>query len=121
MRTQLQRAVRALMQPADIQLSYFPDFVCKADELALDFEDGLYERVGHEDEYPAEQRAAIDALGASLRAMGGGHNAVFWTDEAVRSHSRWEEVRRLAEAIVRACGWSPEPPGPSGAVYIPGG
>ncbi len=43
MRNQLQRAITALAQPAEVQLSLFPDFVCKADELALDFEDDLYE------------------------------------------------------------------------------
>ncbi len=48
MRNLLEQAVVALAQSADVQLSLFPDFVCKADELALNFEDGLYEIVGHE-------------------------------------------------------------------------
>lgn len=35
MREKLQRAILALAQPAGIRLSLFPDFVCKADELAM--------------------------------------------------------------------------------------
>jgi hypothetical protein len=34
----LMLSVQALAQPAEVQLSLLPDFVCKADELALDFD-----------------------------------------------------------------------------------
>jgi hypothetical protein len=34
----LQHAVQVLALPADIQLSLFPDFASKVDELALDFD-----------------------------------------------------------------------------------
>jgi hypothetical protein len=121
LRNQLQRAVVALAQPADVQLSLFPDFVCKADELALDFEDGLYELVGHEDEITGEQRAALDALNQLLLRMSGKPNASFWTEEALRSDARWEAVRSTAKAAAAAFGWELSPLPPSGAVYIPAG
>jgi hypothetical protein len=121
MRDQLQRAVLALAQPAEVQLSLFPDFVCKADELALNFEDGLFELVGHEDEITGEQRAAVDALDQLLLRMSGKHNASFWTEEALRSDATWEMVRTKAKAAAAAFGWELRPPPPSGAVYVPAG
>ena len=115
------RAVLALAQPAEVQLSLFPDFVCKADELALDFQDGLYELVGHEDEITAPQRVAIDALDKLILAMSGEQNAPFWTEDAVRSHSTWEEMRMAAKATAVAFGWELRRPPPSGAIYVPTG
>lgn len=121
MRDQLQRAVLALAQPANVQLSLFPDFVCKADELALNFEDGLYELVGHENEITPEQRSAVDALDQIITDMSGKPNASFWTEEALRSHPTWDEIRSAAKAVVVAFGWELKRPPPSGAVYIPAG
>ena len=119
MRNQLQRAVLALAQPADVQLALFPDFVCKADELALDFEDGRYEIVGHESEISGDQRAALNALDDLITSMSGQQNAAFWTDEAVRSDAKWEDIRTAAKATAATFGWELRPPSPSGAIYIP--
>jgi hypothetical protein len=33
----LQHLLQALAMPPDVQLALLPDFVCKADELAMDF------------------------------------------------------------------------------------
>lgn len=120
MRNQLQRAVVALAQPANIQLSLFPDFVCKADELALDFEDGLYEMVGHEDQFSGEQRAAISALGKLIFSKSGERHALFWTDTAVREHPFWEGIRIAAKEAVATCGWDLHSLPPSNAVYVSG-
>ena len=121
MRDQLQRAVLALAQPADVQLSLFPDFVCKADELALDFEDGLYELVGHEKELTVEQKAAVDALDGIITRMSGKQNASFWTEEALRTDPTWDEIRSAAKATVASFGWELRRPPPSGAIYISAG
>ncbi|WP_280279146.1 hypothetical protein [Sphingomonas sp. CBMAI 2297] len=115
----MQRAILALAQPAEVQLSLFPDFVCKADELALDFEDGLYELVGHEHEVTAEQRGAIDALDAVLVSMSGPTG--FWTEEALRTHPTWERIRELAKAVAVAFGWELRIPPPSNAFYVVAG
>jgi hypothetical protein len=120
-RDRLQRAILALAQPAEVQLSLFPDFVCKADELALDFEDGLYELVGHEAAMTPPQRVAIDALDALLSRMSGEENSAFWTEDAVRSHPAWEEIRGAARAVLVAFGWEFRRPPPSGAIYIRAG
>lgn len=119
MRNQLQRAVVALAQPADIQLSLFPDFVCKADELALDFEDGLYEMVGHEDQFSDDQRAAIDALHNLIFSKSGEQHASFWKETAVRKHPFWEIIRIAAKEAAVTCGWDLHSLPPSDAVYVP--
>lgn len=102
---QLERGVLALAQPAELQLSLFPDFVCKADELALDFEDGISELVGHEDEITPSQRAALDALDKLVLSMSGERHAAFWTEEAVKSHPVWDDIRAAAKSTISAFGW----------------
>lgn len=117
----LERAVLALAQPADVQLSLFPDFVCKADELALELEDALVELASFENKVAPEQRATVDALDKIIVEMSGPQNASFWTDDALRSHPTWETIRSAAKDVVGAFGWELRHPPPSGAIYITGG
>lgn len=121
MRDTLERAVLALAQPAEVQLGLFPDFVPTADELALSFEDGLYELAGHEDEFAADQLDAVDALNALLIGISGQQNASFWTDEALVSHPIWEEIRTAARHTAAAFGWELRVPDLSGAIFIRAG
>lgn len=114
-------AIQALAQPYNVQLSLFPDFTHKPDELALSFEDALYELVGREDLVSAEQRSAIDHLDDIVSAMSGEENADFWTEDAVRHHPTWEEFRVRAKLVAQAFGWPIESPGPPDAVYVPAG
>jgi len=116
---ELERAVLALAQPAEVQLTLFADFVCKADELALDFDDGL--SMSRKEQMSSEQRAAIDTLDQLLARMSGEQNAPLWTEEALRSGPVWEEVRSAAKAVAAAFGWTLRRPPPSGATYIPAG
>ncbi|MBY8825051.1 hypothetical protein [Sphingomonas colocasiae] len=116
----LQRAVLALAQPADVQLSLFPDFVCKGDELALDFEDALL--ASPDAARTDAQRAALGALDGLITSMSGERNSDFWLDEGMlRSHPIWEEIRASARACAAAFGWEMRIPPPSGATYIPAG
>ncbi len=58
-------------------------------------------------------------------------NIDFWTDEALSSDPRWEEVRTLAQAALVTCGWPNEIPPPAreeqgmlidnGSTFIKGG
>ncbi len=121
MRNQLRNAVVALAQPASVQLELFPNFVCTADELALNLEDGLYEIVGHEDEFSSEQRAAIAALDQILSDISGQRHAAFWTDLALREHPTWADIRVMAAETAALFGWDIATPHASGAIYIPGG
>lgn len=120
MRGKLERAVLALASPAHVQLSLFPDFTCKADELALDFEEALSQFAGHESEYTDDQWAAINYLDQLILSMSGQQNAAFWTEEAVLMHPTWEQIRTRAKATAKAMGWELRLPPPSGAIYISG-
>jgi len=120
-RKQLQYSIVCLAQPAEFQLSLFPDFVCKADELALNFEDGLYELVGHENEVTDNQRLALDGLDHLLSEMSKAGNSEVWTDEAVRTHPMWNEVRLKAKVVADAFHWDTQELPPNGATYVRGG
>jgi hypothetical protein len=121
MRNKLQRAIIALAQQAEVQLSLFPDFVCKADELALDFEDGLYEMVGHEAEFTEQQKSAVTALDALITSMSGQANTDFWTDDALRTNPTWEQIRALARIAAATFGWDSSAIPQSDHVYVRGG
>lgn len=115
----LQRAVLALAQPAEVQLSLFPDFVCKADELVLDFDNGLPALPNAA--YTDAQLAALAELDRLITSMGEKPHDDFWTDDGLRSHPTWEEIRALARACANAFGWEMRIPPPSGATYVPAG
>jgi acetoin utilization deacetylase AcuC-like enzyme len=117
-RERLERAVLALAQPADVQLSLFPDFVCKADELALDFEEALDMFFGHEAELADHERVELNALDRLILSKSGEANAAFWTDDALLNHPTWDEIRVAAKSTVSAFGWVLRRPPPSGAIYI---
>jgi hypothetical protein len=117
----LRWSIQALSQPVEVQLALFPDFTCKADELALNFEDGIYELVGRDAHVTVDQRGAIDYLDELVTTMSGEHNAEFWTEAALEKHPAWEEIRARARSVAVAFGWPIQPPEPSGAIYISAG
>ncbi len=101
---ELRHSLQALAVPADVQLRLLPDFVCKADELALNFND-CYSLITAEAELTDRQKAALDALDAKLDEMGGAGNEHLWTEKALGIRPEWEEVRRLAVETLDAFGW----------------
>ena len=116
----LKRAVQALTQLAEVQLTLFPDFTCKADELVLDFDDGLYELVGYDERVDGQQKSAIERLDEIITAKSGSQRADFWTEDALLGDAGWDEIRAQAKVVAEAFGWPIEKPTPSGAIYIPG-
>ncbi len=121
MQNRLEWSILALAQPAEAQLSLFPDFVHKPDELVLNFEEALDGLLGCEAQLTEDQWAAIRALDAPILAMSGGHHPDFWTEDALRSHPLWEEIRGLAKRTAEAFGWELRAPPASDDIYIPAG
>ena len=117
----LRWAVQAFAQPASVQLELFPDFTCKADELALNFEDGIYELVGREEHVTVDQRTAIDHLDELVSSMSGKRHAEFWTEEALQHHETWDEIRDRAKAVATAFRWPIERPPPTPGIYVTAG
>lgn len=125
-RQRLMWSVQALAAPADVQITLYPDFVVKADELALDFEN-WYEcaRSILASGWSESQRAALAALDAKLGEMSRGgaeFTADLWLESGLASDPNWQQVRELARAALRLFSWPVErPPGAPesrGAWYI---
>jgi len=116
----LKHSLQVLALPAAAQVSLFPDFVLKADELVLNFDHWRHCAV---ENYHSEMTAAqLDSL-ATLDAHIGGPNSVgdetVWEESALYSHPFWEEIRRLSVHALKAFRWSQEMPPDYRHEYVP--
>jgi hypothetical protein len=115
----LEWSVRALAQPPEVQRKLFPSFVCVPDELALDFEEGLDLAGVAASGLTRAQKAALDELDRIISSVSGPAHPEVWADEALEDREEWRLIRKAAQDLIRAMGWTHEPP-PSdrGAIYI---
>lgn len=104
---ELRKSLRALALPGPEALRTQPDGTAKADELALEYDNFLVSTLDNfESDFTAEQVQALRRVNGLLEEMSGEENAELWTDQAVCSHARWDEVRRLAQQAMQLLGWS---------------
>jgi hypothetical protein len=109
----LRHSLQLLASPAQAQLSHFPaGWVVLTDELVLDF-DAWGARIASYWKLSQEQMARLTELDQFLTKMSDPSQRDFWSDEALSSDPRWEEVRTLAQAALLACGWPMEIPPPA--------
>jgi hypothetical protein len=109
----LRHSLQLLASPAQAQLSHFPaGWVVLTDEMVLDF-DSWVERISSYWKLSKEQKARLTELDEFLNKMSDSSNSDLWTDEALSSDPRWEEVRTLAKAALIAFGWPIEIPPPA--------
>ncbi len=119
-RWQLMWATQALALPAAVQLSLFPDFVCKVDELALDFGAWCDSVLSHEAALLSPiQASLLVEMNNKLTAMSGPQP--YWTEDALRQSPVWAEVRQLSAAILLAFNWVEGIPPSDRASYVPAG
>lgn len=119
----LQWAVQALARPAREQVTLFPDFVCKADEIALEFDEHARSILDGECQgLSTDQAATLVALDQYLESVSGSEaNAENWTEDALHASPVWERIRDLARATLAAFGWNDQcPPSERGYVYVQG-
>jgi hypothetical protein len=115
-------SVRALAQPADIQLGLYPDFVWVPDELAMEF-DEWYKKlcasavVG---DWPEAKLILVHAINQQLVSMNTASDPNLWTDEALAENEEWKKTRDLALRCLHEMEWSVEPPPPERDVFIRG-
>jgi hypothetical protein len=107
------QVLKALAQPADVQLTLYPDFVVKADELALDF-NNFYEACLPE--MSDEQAAASSHIERRLIELSG--PAGPWSEDDLRHAREWADIRDLAKQALEVFGWPDEPPPPSPDVVV---
>lgn len=118
--TWFEHALQALAAPADVQLSLFPAFAHKVDELALDFDHWYRVYVTNpQSSVTHHQQALLSALDARLQILSIPQHAAMWTEESLRTRSEWADVRVLAAETLASFGWDVAIPPPSGGVYIP--
>jgi hypothetical protein len=109
----LRYSVQLLAAPATEQIAHFlpPGFATKTDEMALELAHWAQCAPTYWTLTP-EQTGRLTALDAYLAALSGMEHAEFWTDAALVSDPRWEEVRTLATAVLTAFAWPKETPPP---------
>jgi hypothetical protein len=106
-------ALQLLASPAQAQLNHFPvDWIVLTDEIALDF-DHWAQCVATYWKLSSVQMVHLSRLDDFLREMSASLHSDFWTDEALFSDPRWEEVRTLAKAALVAFAWPVEVPPPA--------
>jgi hypothetical protein len=113
----LEHCLQHLALPADAQLQLLPDFVCKADELALTFDqwrEVVVENYGSE--LTAKQISSLAAIDEAFAAFPDSNTS--WTDEAVRKSEKWLGIRHLAGEALLAFEWQPEMPPSYAHEYI---
>jgi len=109
----LRYSVQLLAAPAAEQIAHLlpPDFAAKTNEMALELEHwALCAPTCWT--LTQEQTTWLNALDAYLEALSGMDHAEFWTDAALVSDPRWEDVRTLAAAVLTAFDWPNETPPP---------
>jgi hypothetical protein len=103
---QLQSSLCLLAGEGRAALDALPDGCVKADELALDYNHWLEVAAANwGTRLRPEQRDALAQVDQLLDQMSGASNARLWTEEAVVSDNRWEQVRSAARRAVESMGW----------------
>lgn len=124
-RDQFRWSLQALACDPDDQLTLFPDFVCRADELVLDY--GHWSEVARSrfaGEFSADQLATLKAIDDRIDAMsygGAEFEEELWYEEALGTRPKWEELRSLAKAALACFGWPAEKPPWGRSFYASGG
>lgn len=118
--TELQRAIYALASSPEIQTGLFPDFVCKGDELVLDF-DSAYAEGEFFGSASTSQQLAFEDLDKYIESHSGVQFQELYTDESqLFTNPFWEKVRELAHHCIVSMGWVYQVPPKSAAVYVRG-
>ena len=111
LRNRILDSLKLLASPGNIQLSYFPEFVCKGDELAASLNDWL-ELYLQNNLYhskfaftPEELKKIID-LDNEISSL----LADDFSDEAVLTSNKWQNIRKKAMDILKVLNEPYSPP-----------
>ena len=114
----LKYSIQLLAGPAEIQLRMLPRFVCRVNELALDFD--LWKEIvlnTFRSELSTDQICRMESIDLSLSEltrMGPEH----WTEEAVRESDEWKRIRTLAALALVSFGWARDTPPSHAGEYV---
>lgn len=117
----LMQSIQGLAASAEQQLAIYPDFVCRVDELALDYDNWFVAVLSNDGQSLSEaQEQCLRELDGMLSSMSGGPHAALWTEKALRERREWEDLRRAARRSLAAFGWKANPPPPSEDFFVSG-
>lgn len=102
---ELKRSLQALACDGRQALASVPEGSCKADELALNYSNHLSAALGNIGYFTTEQQRALRRVDDLLSAISGPEHKELWTDEAVCTHPRWDEIRSQARRALAALCW----------------
>jgi hypothetical protein len=102
--TDLCTTLHALSLEASASLAMQDPNVKRPDQLALNFGNAVLSAVSNElTALSADQLQLLNELAALLRTMSEQPEAL-WTEEAVRNHPAWTQVRQLASTALKLLG-----------------
>ena len=101
-------SIKLLASPPELQLSLFPDFVCKPYEIASSLDDWLLmynsEPVSKKEPlFIASELNVITELNNMLKNFDQ-FDQFERSEDAVRTSERWEEVRKFAKQVLSILG-----------------
>ena len=111
-RRRLVESVVLLASGAAEQQQVLPEWVVRADEIALIF-DECYQYVGElaqQDRLNDRQIEVLRSIGQRLEAMSGQSQAALWTDQALAADSNWQWIRQRARDALELLGTKPHTP-----------
>jgi hypothetical protein len=99
--TDLCASLHALSSDASLALAMQDPSIKRPDQLALKFGKAVLTALTEDPtSLTADQVQMLNALATLLREMSAQQSSL-WTEEAVRNHPTWQEVRSLAAAALR--------------------
>ena len=114
----LKHSLQLLAAPVEQQLLLLPSYICRADELALEFSH-WYEVVldNYRVEMTGEQLSSLAAIDQEFELLtrAGKEN---WTEASLRSSTEWQNLRILAARALQMFGWKIETPPSYALEYV---
>ncbi len=106
----LAQAVQQLARPGEDVLASGAPGSRIPERMALEFDEAYTTYVEHLDQLPSEaQFRSLQKIDSALSAMMGPENASLWTDESLKKHPHWAEVRSLAREAMAQFSWVSTP------------
>ncbi len=110
-REKLKWAVQVLAMPGEVQRRLYPDFACKPDELALEWDEEFRMTAGSE--LRQVQLEAMQRLDRKLESMsrdGPDFSEDLWDESALCTSAHGALVRELGDAVLQQMAWPKESP-----------
>lgn len=116
----LVETLRALAIPAEAQLRLLPPFVCRADELALNFADAalFLPELMEGGQVSSPQAAPVERVSRALQGMSGARLAHLWSDGALIESPEWATIRDVACQALTSLGASVRVPSLDWLMYV---